>query len=329
MMSLPDHSTQASVGIDVSKATLDVSIDGVGPGHTVANDAEGFDALLKLLSKHPGAVVIMEATGGLETPVASVLTGEGYGVAIVNPKQARDFARAWGKLAKTDRIDARVLAHLGQAILGRPDRNKYFKPLPDEAQRALVAKVARRRQLVEMLTSERCRLRQSHESTWKSIETIIEALQREIQDIDIDIVGRLKSGHRELSKLIRSVCGVGPTTTATLIACLPELGQLSHREISMLVGVAPINRDSGKWRGKRTIYGGRAVVRTVLYMAAVSARRHNPVIQAFYERLVAAGKAPKVALVACMHKLLITLNAMVKSGQSWNPDYPAGQAAGG
>jgi transposase len=239
-------------------------------------------------------------------------------VAIINPRQARDFARAMGQLAKTDRIDARLLAQLGEVIERHPERDRFIKPLPTVEQQVLAALVARRRQLIMMLVAERNRLAQAHPQTKASIQTIIKALTKELERINDAMDGHLRSHFADLSALLDSVKGVGKTTISTLIAEVPELGQLSRREIGALVGVAPLNRDSGLMRGRRTIFGGRSNVRHTLYMAALVASRHNPVIKAFYDRLVEAGKPKKVALVACMRKLLTILNAMVKAGKPWD-----------
>jgi len=313
MTSLPDStSTPVTIGIDVAKATLDIAIGLNAPPLSLTNDPEGFDTLLAQLAAHKVALVVMEATGGLETAAAAVLQAAGYAVAIINPRQARDFARAMGQLAKTDRIDARILAQLGEVIDRSPERDKFVKPLPTAEQQALAALVTRRRQLIAMLVAERNRLAQAPGATRKSIDTIIEALTTELERIDSDMAGHIQVHFADLSALLDSVKGVGKTTISTLIAEVPELGKLSRREISALIGVAPINRDSGRMRGKRTIFGGRRAVRTGLYMAALVAARHNPILRAFYQRLRAAGKPPKLALTAIMRKLLIVLNSALR-----------------
>jgi transposase len=311
-------STPVTVGIDVAKDSLEVAIGREAATHCFGNDPESIEALLAQLHEQPVALVTMEATGSLEGPVACALQAAGYAVAIINPRQARDFARAMGQLAKTDRIDARILAQLGEVIERHPERNRFIKPLASGEQLLLAALLARRRQLVTMLGAEHNRLSRSHPQMHRSITAIIKALTKELERIDQDMNGHLREHFADLTMLLSTVQGVGPITTSTLIAGLPELGHLSRREISALVGVAPLNRDSGLMRGRRTVWGGRASVRRVLYMAALVACRHNPVIKAFYERLVAAGKAKKVALVACMRKLLTILNAMVKTGKPWN-----------
>lgn len=306
------------VGIDVAKDCLEAALGDQAATLSLSNDASGIETLLEHLSGQGVALVVFEATGGLEGPCACALQAAGYAVAIINPRQARDFARAMGQLAKTDRIDARILAQLGEVIARHPERERFVKPLPTAEQQALAAWVARRRQLVAMLGAERNRLAQSHPQTRKSIQAIIEALTKELERIDHDMAEYVKAHFADLSTLLDTAKGVGKTTISTLIAEVPELGRLSGRQISALIGVAPMNRDSGRMRGKRTIFGGRASVRHTLYMAALSAAYHNDVIKAFYQRLLGAGKPKKVALVACMRKLLTILNAMVRTGQPWN-----------
>ncbi|MDQ2987764.1 MAG: IS110 family transposase [Pseudomonadota bacterium] len=318
-MSLPNSTpTPVTVGIDVAKNTIEVAI-GLGlPTLNLSNDSDGFNTLLTHLAAHRTALVVMEATGGLESAVACTLQAAGYAVAVINPRQARDFARAMGQLAKTDCIDARILAQLGDVLQRRPDRDKFIRPLPTAEQQQLAAMVTRRRQLIAMLGAERNRLEQSYPSSKKSLNTIIKALTKELAHIEEGMAEYIQSKFPDLSDLLNSVKGVGKTTSSTLIAEVPELGKLSRREISALVGVAPINRDSGVMRGRRMIFGGRSSVRHVLYMAALVASRYNPSIKVFYDRLVAAGKPKKVALVACMRKLLTILNAMVKAGKPWD-----------
>jgi len=303
------------VGVDVAKETLEVARSTGGAVQTFTN--EGHDALLAVLKKHPVALIVLEATGGYERGAALAVQEAGLPLAIVNPRQARDFARALGYLAKTDRIDALALTELARVLHRHPDREKLVKLLPDAEQRQLQALMARRRQLVSMLGSERNRLATSHKVARRSIQAI-KALKRQLEDIEGELARRIAHQHADLAALLSSVKGVGKTTVATLIADVPELGQLSRREISALIGVAPLARDSGLFRGRRTTFGGRAQVRCTLYMATLVATRHNPVIKRFYDRLVAAGKAKKVALVACMRKLLTILNAMVKSGKPWD-----------
>lgn len=317
-MSLPGP---LCVGIDVSKATLDIAASSAIEQFSVANDADGFDSIIAELRKNAVALVLMEATGGLEAAVACALQAEGFEIAVVNPRQARDFARAMGYLAKTDRIDARALTQMAEVINRHPERDRYIRALPDSERQVLAAMVVRRRQLITILVAERNRLYPAHPQSRKSINIIIKALENELARIDEDMSNHIRSHFKDLSERLSSIKGVGTMTVAALLAEVPELGQLSRREISALVGVAPINRDSGTMRGRRTIFGGRAGVRSSLYMAALVATRFNPVIKAFYTRLVAAGKPKKVALVACMRKLLTILNAMLRKNEEWNESY--------
>ncbi|EED3242870.1 IS110 family transposase [Salmonella enterica subsp. enterica] len=317
-MSLPGP---LCVGIDVSKATLDIAASSAIEPFSVTNDTDGFDSIIAELREYSVALVLMEATGGLEAAVACALQAEGFEIAVVNPRQARDFARAMGYLAKTDRIDARVLAQMAEVINRHPERSRFIRALPDAERQVLNAMVVRRRQLIAMLGAERNRLYLAPPQSRKSINTIIKALEDELARIDDDMNNHIRSHFKELSERLSGIKGVGTMTVAALLAEVPELGRLSRREISALVGVAPVNRDSGTMRGRRTIFGGRAGVRTALYMAALVATRYNPVIKAFYTRLVAAGKPKKVALVACMRKLLTILNAMLRKNEEWNESY--------
>lgn len=306
------------VGVDIAKKTFDAALGCTGAIQSFSNDDSGHEALLAALVGRKVALILMEATGGLERHLACFLQSTGFAVAVVNPRQARNFAKAMGLLAKTDRIDARSLAEFGQVLNRHADREKFIKQLPTSQQQELQALVARRRQLVAMKIAERQRLSTSHNATRKSIETVIEAIDSQIDALEADMKAHVAQNHAELFKQLSSVRGIGPTSATTLIAEVPELGTLSRREISALIGVAPFNRDSGQMRGKRTIFGGRSSVRCVLYMAAVAATRWNQVIEQFYNRLVAAGKPKKVAIVACMRKLISILNAMVKSKKSWD-----------
>lgn len=306
------------IGIDVAKDTLEVAFGPTGHIQSIANETSGHDMLIARLSEQPVELIVMEATGGYELAVASALQAAGFHVAIINPRQARDFAKAMGYLAKTDRIDACVLAQLAEVLRCHPDREKMVKPLPGEEQQHLQALVVRRRQLVSMLVAERQRLTTSHRVARQSIETIVKALKKELERTERDMERHISTHHTDLVALLGSVKGIGPTTTSTLIAEVPELGRLSRREISALVGVAPFNCDSGTLRGRRMVFGGRATVRRALYMAALVATRFNAVIRGFYERLILAGKPKKVAVVACMRKLLTILNAIVKSGKPWD-----------
>ncbi|HHU7932932.1 TPA: IS110-like element ISEc32 family transposase, partial [Escherichia coli] len=266
-------------------------------------------------------LILMEATGGLEAAIACKLQSEGYDVVVINPRQARDFARSMGYLAKTDKLDAAMLAQLALVIDRHPDRSRYIRHLPDEARAVLAAMVVRRRQLNHMLVAERNRLYPSHPQSRKSIDNIIDALQNELDRINEQMKQHMTAFFQEQARLIGSVKGVGDITVASLIAELPEQGKLNRREISALTGVAPLNRDSGKMRGKRTTFGGRAGVRATLNMAALVATQFNPAIKLFYQRLLAAGKPKKLALVACMRKLITILNTMLRKGEEWNASF--------
>jgi transposase len=305
-------------GIDVAKDTVELA---VGPSASVerfANDPDGHEAIVRRVLEQKVALVVLEASGGYEFALACALQASGVAVGLINPRQARDFARAMGYLAKTDAIDARVLAQLAQVIAGHSNRERFVKVLADAEQQQLQALVLRRDQLVGLLQAERQRLATSHAAARQSIEGLIVAIRRQLDEIEAQLASHIERHHGDVAALLQSVGGVGPATTATLIAELPELGTLDRRQIAALVGVAPFNRDSGKMRGKRMIWGGRAQVRRGLYMAALVAARRNPVIARFYQRLLAAGKPKKLALVACMRKLLTILNAMVRSGKPWN-----------
>ncbi|MGU3497079.1 IS110 family transposase, partial [Xanthobacteraceae bacterium A53D] len=301
------------IGIDVSKARLDVHILPAGEDLAFANDEAGIAALCTRLSSSGPCLAVLEATGALQERAAAGLCAAGIAVAVVNPRQVRDFARATGRLAKTDRLDAQVIAAFAQAVRPEP------RPLPDAERQMLIDMVGRRRQLVEMRAAEKIRRPQVALALRPSLEAHITFLDKEIAALDDDICGGLRASAawRSEDDLLASVPGVGPVLRAVLIAKLPELGQLSRRQIAALVGVAPLNRDSGQMRGRRTIFGGRAEVRTVLYMAAISAIRCNPVLNAFHARLKAMGKPAKVAITACMRKLLTILNAMLRSKTQW------------
>lgn len=307
------------VGVDVSKKRLDVAIRPTGEILSFEHDEAGIKALTQRLVAEAPSLVVLEATGGLESPLATALALARVTVAVVNPRQVRDFARATGKLAKTDSIDAAVIAHFGEAVRPEP------RELPDEDATLLSAIVARRRQLIEMVVMEQNRLATTPSKLKEEVQDHIEYLKKRIKDSDKDLHKALKSTPvwREKDDLLRSVPGVGPVLSFSIIANLPELGQLGRKEISALVGVAPYNNESGQFKGRRSIRGGRAEVRVPLYMAAISAARFNPVFKAFYQRLLDAGKPKKVALVACMRKLLVTLNAMVRQNQAWRPSLQA------
>lgn len=307
---------ESFAGIDVSKDTLDVGLRPSGAVFELTNDAKGISEALDRLGQLSPALIVMEATGGLETQLAVSLAGAGMPVAVVNPRQVRDYARATGQLAKTDRIDALVLADFARAI--RPQ----LRPLKDEATRELDELVTRRRQLIGMRIQESLRLPHASRALHKELKHHIAWLDKRIGAIDIDLTARLRASEvwRVKDDLLRSIPGVGPTLCATVLAKLPELGALDHKAIAKLVGVAPLADDSGKHHGARRTWGGRADVRGVLYMATVSALRCNPVIKAFAARLKQTGKKPKVVIVACMHKLLTIMNAMLKNNAPWNPE---------
>jgi transposase len=308
------------VGIDVSKERLDVCLMPGSETLVVSNDQPGIESLLGRLRQSPPKLVVLEASGRYERPVAAALAASGIVLAVVNPRQARDFAKATGRLAKTDRIDAEILARFAVAVGPRPS------VLPDEEAQALQAILTRRRQLVEMLTAENNRLGMASNSSAtvaKRIRAHIKWLQKELErtDGELDAAVEASTLWKENEALLRSVPGVGPVLARTLLAELPELGTTSPKRLSALVGVAPFNRDSGTFQGKRQVWGGRSPVRAVLYMAALVATRHNPVIREFYERLLASGKPKKVALVACMRKLLSILNAVLRDRAPWHPTH--------
>ena len=315
-------STATVVGVDVGKAHVDVA---AGPEPAFIgrfeNEPEGHAQLVERLQGLAPQLILMEATGGYEEALACALQAAGFAVAVINPKRARDFAKAMGKLAKTDRIDAHVLADLARVLAGQADMARYLKPLESPHQQDLAALVARRRQLVTMLGMERQRLMRSRPVAKPSIEALIQAIRAQIDDVEGDMQRHVHEHYAALDELLSSAKGVGPVVSASLIAELPELGQLTRRKIASLVGVAPMARDSGTMRGRRQIRGGRFDNPRSLYMAAKAAKRYNPTIKAFYERLIAAGKLRKVAITACMRKLLCILNAMVRQNQAFNPNH--------
>ncbi|MGH7184859.1 MAG: IS110 family transposase, partial [Pseudomonadota bacterium] len=293
------------VGIDVASEQVDVAaIGAVLPLARCNNDPEGHSALAAALTGAGAALVVMEATGGYEAALACALQAAGLKVAVINPRQARDFARAMGRLAKTDAVDAQTLAELAAILARRPDLERFVRPLPDVAQQELAALVTRRRQLTTMLLSERQRLRLAIAVVRPSVEAVIELIRKQLDDIEAQMVRHVREHYAELDAVLQSAGGIGPIASASLIADLPELGRLNRRAIAALVGVAPYARDSGRHRGRRRIAGGRFELRRALYMATLTATRHNPAIRAFYQRLLAAGKLKKVALIACMRKLL-------------------------
>jgi transposase len=310
------------IGIDVSKNSLDVASTSEELRASqelrlsVPNNRAGWQSLLERLAAPTDCLIVLEATGGYERTVVAELLSAGYQVAVVNPRQVRDFAKALGILAKTDRIDAKVIARFGRQIRPRPlaETRRQQGELDDL--------VARRRQIVELRTAEMNRRAQAPSTTIKkSIQIVIDGLNKELGRLDKSILALVESDDdwKQKSELLQSVPGIGQITTLTLLADLPELGRLSRQQITTLVGLAPFNRDSGALKGKRAIRGGRMHVRNMLYMAALSARKHNPVIRDFADRLAAQGKAAKVVLVACMRKLLVIINTMVKANSHWNP----------
>ena len=308
---------QVVVGIDIAKDSVEVSTLGApGPEGGYGNDPEGHSALIAQVPA--GALVVMEATGGYEAALACALQAAGLAVAVVNPKRARDFAKGVGALAKTDRIDARVLAEFGQVLKRKPELQRHLKPAVDEQVQDLAAWVTRRRQLLGMLLSERQRLALSRPKVRPSIEAMIESIRRQLDQIERQMQTHVGRHHQELDRLLRSAGGIGRVVSATLIGALPELGRLRGAQIGALVGVVPTARDSGQTKGRRWIQGGRFEVRRTLYMATLTAIRCNPVVRAYYLRLLAAGKVKKVAIVACMHKLLRILNAMVRDQQPFH-----------
>jgi len=309
----PASPVAVCVGIDVAKAHLDLCVHEPREEWRLANDASALPELVARLQPLAPQLVVLEATGGYESAAAAALAAAGIPVAVVNPRQVRDFARATGQLAKTDRLDARILAQFAAVVRPTP------RPLPSAAARELSLLVARRQQVLEMLTAERNRQYALPAALRERVEQHLSWLKAECALLDAELARLVRQSplwHAQ-EQLLRSVPGVGRVTAVTLIADLPELGQLSRQKIAALVGVAPLARESGSRRGKRSCWGGRGGVRSSLYMAALVATRFNPVIQAFYQRLLAAGKAKKVALVACMRKLLVILNAMVKQNQPW------------
>jgi len=306
-------STVVFVGIDVSQAQFDVALRPSGEPWQVPHDDAGIASVVTRLHALSPTLVVLEATGGLELPLTGALAAAGLPVVVVNPRQVRDFAKATGKLAKTDALDAQILAHFAEALRPVP------RPLPDAETQALDALLMRRRQIIEMLTAERNRLSRAHPRIRAEVQEHIHWLEQRLHQSDDALRQAIQASPvwREKDDLLQSTPGVGPVLATTLVAALPELGTLNRKQIAALVGVAPLNRDSGTLRGKRTVWGGRTVVRTALYMGTLVATRFNPVIRTFYQRLRQAGKVPKVALTACMRKLLTILNAMLKHRTPW------------
>lgn len=308
--------TGAFIGIDVSKQQLDVAARPSGARWAVAKDEGGIAALVERLRREgPVTLIVVEATGGYELAVVAALLLAELPVVVVNPRQVRDFARATGQLAKTDRLDAAVQAHFAEVIRPTP------RPLPDELGQVMQGWVARRRQLLEMLTAEQNRAARAPQTVRATIQRHIDWLRTQLRDVDSELRTLLRRSPvwRAQDARLRSVPGVGPVLATTLLVAVPELGRLNRHQVAKLVGVAPLNQDSGQHRGTRRIWGGRAAVRMTLYMATLAAVKHNPVLRAFYQRLCAAGKPKKVALTACMRKLLTILNAMLHHGTAWQP----------
>ena len=305
--------TLVFVGLDVAKATLDIALRPSGEQWSVPNDEAGVAALLERLRPQSPALVVCEATGGFERAAIAMLAAAGLPVVVANPRQIRDFARATGQLAKTDQIDAAILALFAERVRPVP------RPLASEAAQLLDALLTRRRQLLEMLVAEKNRLGFAPRPLHQGIQQHIRWLERQLDDVTTDLADQIERSPvwRAKDDLLQSVPGVGPIVSAVLLAELPELGTLSHKQIATLAGVAPLARDSGTLRGKRMVWGGRAGVRTALYLAALCGRRWNPQLRIFYERLIAAGKPKKVALIACARKRLTILNAMLRDTARW------------
>lgn len=302
------------IGIDVAKSSVDIAVHATEQRWSFPNDDDGISKTVSLLRKLDPALVVMEAGGGIELSLTAALASDGLPLAVVNPRQVRDFAKDSGKLAKTDTLDAEVMAHFAATV--RP----MLRPLPDAQAEEFSAMLARRRQVIGMLTAEKNRLGTASKAVKQGIEAHIKWLEQELSNIDDELRQSIQRSPvwREKDNLLRSVPGIGPVLSTTLLAELPEMGTLNRRQIAALVGVAPLNRDSGTMRGKRTVWGGRAPVRAALYMATLVATRCNPVIRRFYQHLCIAGKAKKVAITACMRKLLVILNAMLKHRAPWS-----------
>jgi transposase len=319
-MTVMDETRTIIVGIDISKDRLDVAClpEAVPAIPTFDNHAKGHAAMIAWLTRLSPGLIVLESTGGYQRVLVAALAAANLPVVVVNPRQVRDFARAMGILAKTDAIDAKVLARFGQKV------NPPIRPLPDADAAAFAELLARRRQLIELRTAESNRLAQvTSKSIKASIRAVLAVVERQIDSIDQDLDQRIQRSPvwKHKHDLLTSVPGIGPQTARTLLACLPELGVISRQTIAALVGVAPINRDSGMMRGKRTTWGGRKVVRSALYMATLVATRYNPVLKSHYGKLLATGKAKKLALVACMRKLLVILNALLRNQTPWKPSF--------
>ena len=305
-----------NVGVDVCKQHLDVCLGAVE--RRVANDADGWDVLITMFQQAGIDLVALEATGGYERGLVCALQSAGMTVARLNPRQARDFAKSMGVLAKTDQVDARALRDFADVLARHKDRAKYITPMVDALRQELAQMMTRRRQLVDMRVAESNHLEHADKRSARSIQSVLRVLDKQLEAIDAGVDGHMDQHFKDQHKLLNSVKGVGPVTILTLTAALPELGRLGRRQIAKLVGVAPLADDSGPRKGKRRIWGGRADVRAVVYMAALVAIRHNDVIKVFHKRLIDAGKPKKVAIVACMRKLLTILNAMLRDQVLWD-----------
>lgn len=314
---------KTTVAFDVCKAVLDVHVRVDARAFQVPNTYEGFDQIALVLADYDVSLVLMESTGGYEDAAACYFQSVGYDVAVVNPRHARNFAIAMGQLAKTDRLDAAILADFAAVIDTRPDRARFIKPPTDEERKFLSQMVARRRQVVDLLSTEKQRLSHADDYAKQSINKMIHFIESQLKEINKDVSFYLKKNYSGLSKLLSGIPGIGELSVGLLIGDVPELGQIGNRQLSAVIGVAPFNHDSGKRRGKRCISGGRQDVRNVLYMGVMSATRFNPVIKEFFDRLISKGKPKKLAYIACVHKLLRIINAMVRDGTSFNPDLHA------
>lgn len=318
-----ENQVKTTVAFDVCKAALDVHIRIDGKAFQVPNTYEGFDQIALTLADYDVSLILMESTGGYEDAAACNFQSLGYDVAVINPRHGRNFAMAMGKLAKTDRIDAAILADFAAVIDSRPDRARYIKPPTDEERKFLSQMVARRRQVVDLLSTEKQRLSHADDYARQSINKVIVFIESQLDEINKDVSFYLKKNYSGLSKILSKIPGIGELSVGLLIGDVPELGQIGNRQLSAVIGVAPFNHDSGKMRGKRCISGGRQNVRNVLFMGVMSATRFNPVIKAFYDRLINKGKPKRVAYIACVHKLLRIINAMVRDGSSFNPELHA------
>lgn len=305
-----------NAGIDVCKHHLDVCLG--GSDQRFANDGSGWDALIAKLKSDNVDLVVVEASGGYERGLVAALQDAGVDVARVNPRQARDFAKSMGVLAKTDQVDARALRDFADVLARHKDRAKYITPMLDERRQYLAVLMTRRRQLIDIRVAESNHLEQAGARATRSIRAVLTTLEKQISAIDAEVDGLMAEHFKAQRDLLSTFKGVGPVMVLTLTAALPELGHMQRRQIAKLVGVAPLADDSGARKGRRSVWGGRHQVRAVLYMATLSAMRFNPVVRAFYSRLVAAGKPKKVAIVACMRKLLTILNAMLRDEAKWD-----------